>query len=144
MDLNNDGNLDILSGSYSRDDSPMAGLFQVLWGQAGRAFAPPKPLLGTDDEPLIIPPSEADERGYFESICTRPMAVDWDRDGDLDLVVGNFQGNFNLFRGEGDGGFLPQPEPIMAGSKPLGCQRSVQRPAGCAPRNWACCGASSC
>lgn len=119
MDLNNDGNLDILSGSYSHDDSPMAGLLQVLWGQAGRAFAPAAPLRGTDDKPLIIPPSEAEEHGDMESICTRPMAVDWDHDGDLDLVVGNFRGSFYLFRGEGDGRFLPQPEPIMAGSKPL-------------------------
>ncbi|NJN14803.1 MAG: hypothetical protein HC813_04155 [Planctomycetes bacterium] len=33
MDLNGDGNIDILSGSYSRQDRDMAGLFQVLWGR---------------------------------------------------------------------------------------------------------------
>ena len=32
MDLDGDGHLDILSGSYSRMDTDMAGLFQVLYG----------------------------------------------------------------------------------------------------------------
>jgi len=31
VDLNNDGYRDILSGSYSRMETNMAGLFQVLW-----------------------------------------------------------------------------------------------------------------
>ena len=30
MELNGDGHLDILSGSYSRQSEDMAGLFQVL------------------------------------------------------------------------------------------------------------------
>ena len=38
MDLNDDGYGDILSGSYSRMGRPMAGLFQVLWGQSDGTF----------------------------------------------------------------------------------------------------------
>ena len=55
MDLNGDGFSDILSGSYSRMEQPMAGLFQVLWGKADRTFQPAEALKGTDDEPLLIP-----------------------------------------------------------------------------------------
>ena len=55
-----------------------------------------------------------------EKICTRPTAVDWDADGDLDLIVGNFAGSFYLFKGEGKGNFHPYPELIKtADNKPL-------------------------
>src|SRR5262249_46246962 len=53
------------------------------------------------------------------AICTRPFAVDWDGDGDLDLVVGNFDGTFYLFRGEGKGEFKPEAEAMKAGKSPL-------------------------
>ena len=54
-----------------------------------------------------------------ENICTRPFAVDWDGDGHLDLVVGNFSGTFYWFKGQGKGKFLPRPELIKAGDSPL-------------------------
>jgi len=95
----------------------MAGLFQVLWGQADGTFQVAEALTGTDDEPLIIPMGEDAERNggtSLENICTRPIAVDWDGDGDLDLVVGNFGGSFYVFQGEGEGKFAPVPVPIMA------------------------------
>lgn len=95
----------------------MAGLFQVLWGQADGEFKKAETLKGTDGEPLIIP--AADDSQITENICTRPFAVDWDGDGDLDLVVGNFAGGFYLFTGEGKGRFLPKPEPILCGDSPL-------------------------
>jgi hypothetical protein len=109
VDLNGDGYSDLLSGSYSRMSQPMAGLFQVLWGQADRSFKKAAELNGTDDKPLIIP---ADEENIIENICTRPMAVDWNGDGKLDLVVGNFAGSFYVFSGKGSGQFEPQPKKI--------------------------------
>lgn len=117
MDLNADGSIDILSGSYSRMGGKMAGTFQVLWGNADGTFKQAETLNGTDGEPLIIPSKGDDD--IIESICTRPTAVDWDSDGDLDLVVGNFAGKFHLFDGEGKGKFSPKSSPINAGDEPL-------------------------
>lgn len=106
MDVNEDGELDILSGSYSRHDPDMAGLFQVLLGKGKGEFARAAVLQGSDGEPLIIP---ASKDRVTDKICTRPTAVDLDGDGTLDLVAGNFSGTFAWFRGEGKGKFAPQP-----------------------------------
>jgi hypothetical protein len=103
VDLNGDGKLDILSGSYSRQDKDMAGLFQVLWGD-GKAWKKAAVLTGSDGEPLILPRSEE----VTDRICTRPFAVDLDGDGKLDIVSGNFTGTFAVFRGEGGGKFAPE------------------------------------
>jgi hypothetical protein len=118
VDLDADGHIDILSGSYSRMDSDMAGLFQVLRGQAGRTYSAPEPLKGTDNKPLIID-SKAGDEGDVERICTRPCAVDIDGDGDLDIVSGNFTGTFALFTGEGKGRFNPKSTWLKAGGGPM-------------------------
>jgi hypothetical protein len=116
VDLNNDGHRDILSGSYSRMEGSMAGLFQVLWGGGGGKFKAATVLNGTDKQPLIIPAGKEED---VERICTRPTAADWNGDGKLDLVVGNFAGTFYVFPGVDKGKFAPKPEPLMAGQSRL-------------------------
>ncbi|MCA8957389.1 MAG: VCBS repeat-containing protein [Planctomycetes bacterium] len=117
--MNGDGQIDILSGSYSRMDRSMAGLFQVLWGNGKGGFRAAKALEGTDGKPLIIAvdnPKDPD----LPRICTRPTAVDLDGDGKLDIVSGNFEGTFVLFRGEGRGRFAPRSTRLVSKSgKPL-------------------------
>ena len=112
MDVTGDGIVDILSGSYSRHESYMAGLFQVLVGQEDGGFAPAEALEGSNGRPLILPPKPksldpAEDDTVVSRICTRPTACDLDGDGHTDLVAGNFQGNFGLFRGTGPGEFDP-------------------------------------
>jgi hypothetical protein len=117
VDIDGDGHLDIISGSYSRMDKDMAGLFQVLYGNKNGTFRKAEVLKGTDGEPLIIPAK--DDGQLTEKICTRPFAVDWEGDGKLDLIVGNFAGTFYRFKGQGKGKFAPTPDLLMSGGKPL-------------------------
>jgi hypothetical protein len=118
VDVNGDGKLDVLSGSYSRNGGDMAGLFQVLYGEGDGKYRKAEALKGTDGKPLILPrkaSEEEDEDGndVIVRICTRPTAVDLDGDGKLDIVSGNFAGTFFLFKGEGEGKFAPTATPLV-------------------------------
>ena len=122
MDLNEDGYMDILSGSYSSDVSGGAGLFQVLWGKADGTFQKAETLHGSDGTPLVNIrdlPYDVDLDLFFAVAGTRPTAADLNGDGKLDLLVGNRLGTFYFFTGEGKGSFAPQPEQMMAGDTPL-------------------------
>lgn len=120
MDLNGDGFRDILTGTFVWTGEVEAGTFWVLWGEEDGGFQQAEELQGSDGKPLHIKPLADDPNDRtWVTIKTRPFAVDWDNDGDLDLVVGNGKGTFYLFTGEGDGVFQPDASPIMAGDNQL-------------------------
>lgn len=116
MDLDGDGHRDILSGSYFLQKQELPGAFQVLYGKEDGTFRRAEVLKGINGIPLVI--SKKDQKTN-EDTCTRPFAVDWSGDGYLDLVVGNFDGTFYLFEGQGKGKFLPESEQITAHGRPL-------------------------
>lgn len=76
-DINGDGNLDIVTGNF-------AGTFFVFLGKGKGDFAPECTKIMVGDAPLIVP-SHSD-----------PFLVDWDGDGDLDIVSGSSAGGVYL------------------------------------------------
>lgn len=112
MDLNNDGHLDILSGCYSAKVQPMAGPVYVLYGKGDGDFAKAVALKTEEGKHLIEREAEGDVT--TQRICTEPFAHDWDGDGDLDLLIGNFEGSFVLVMNQGS-----KSEPLFKGEPTL-------------------------
>lgn len=117
--MTGDSQQDILSGCYSAMDAePMAGYFWLLAGQKNGTVAKPEVVKGSDGKPLVVPGGE----DVVKSICTQPAAHDWDGDGDLDIMTGNFEGTYWLFRNDGTKGkasWNPKATPVMGPDGPL-------------------------
>ena len=79
VDLDGDGNLDIVSGNF-------AGTFAVFWGQDEGGFDPvSSPLTDTKGKALRV------------SHHSDPSFIDWDGDGDMDMLSGSDNGGVALF-----------------------------------------------
>ena len=63
-----------------------------------------------------------DPRAEYEAFGSFPFPVDWDADGDFDLLVGGFDGSVRLFENRGTAAaysFAPEPMSLTVGGEPL-------------------------
>ncbi|MFM7738500.1 MAG: FG-GAP-like repeat-containing protein [Planctomycetota bacterium] len=103
MDWTNDGKLDILSGCYWTEGAD-GGHLQLLAGRGGLDFAESTDLLSGEGKPLLNEALAEDKSNQTSIICVQQHAVDYDGDGDLDLVVGCFGQDFFLYENKGTAG----------------------------------------
>jgi uncharacterized membrane protein len=103
VDLNGDGRLDILSGSYP-------GQITLFPRLEDGTFGPAKILTDASGKKLDVGRAAA------------AHAVDWDRDGDLDLIVGNIEGEVH-FVARGEDGYAASKLLTAAG-------RTIRTPRG--------------
>lgn len=82
MDFDGDGNSDIITGSYH------PGELYFFKRNADKSFAKGEKIADKNGKPICIAPAST------------PFAVDFDADGDLDLLVGDIQGNVHLVANE--------------------------------------------
>ncbi len=115
MDFTGDGIDDILSGCYwSQDEdkpngNPQAGYLMILTGTGDGDFKHAVPLTDSDGDPLLnVKLTKEQEENYdsnnivWSNICTAQHAVDYDGDGDLDLVSGCMENSFFIFINSAD------------------------------------------
>lgn len=82
MDFDQDGLFDIITGSYH------PGELYFFKRNADKTFAKGEKIADKNGKPICIAPAST------------PFAVDFDADGDLDLIVGDIQGNVHLVANE--------------------------------------------
>jgi hypothetical protein len=92
VDFDGDGILDLVSGSYD------PGELYLFRGQGHGKFAASEVIKDKSGHPILKVPNQKDK---VESFGTWMALVDWEDDGDLDIVVGNFDGLIFLRRNEG-------------------------------------------
>lgn len=128
--MNGDGHADLVTGSFG-------GVAYVLYGGEARderglrQFGPPTLLLDLLGEPVCIGVYQTQGSGPngVRAGARLPRArmlsvlpIDWDSDGDLDLVAGEVDGRILWFENDGtktEPAFKPEPRRIRAGRKSL-------------------------
>ncbi len=113
MDFDADGTLDLVSGSYD------PGELYLFRGLGRGAFAAREVIQDKTGRPILKVP---DQKEKVESFGTWTTLVDWDADGDLDILVGTFEGLIFLRRNDGTRArpaYATANEWVKVGAKPL-------------------------
>ncbi len=118
VDFDGDGRLDLISGSYD------PGACYLFLGLGHGQFAARETLLDKHNKLLLREPNQ---QQVYQSFGSWPALVDWDNDGDLDLLVGGFDGTIRIFLNEGT-----RTDPQFAGTnfKVQAAGKDVQVPDG--------------
>jgi hypothetical protein len=113
LDLNGDGLQDFISNSYD------PGYCYYFQGLPDHRFEAPKELLDRSGVPVRSSPRQQQDIQSFGSFYT---PVDWDADGDLDMLIGCFGGELKLRLNEGNSRkqeFSVENRPVLAGAEPM-------------------------
>lgn len=113
MDFDGDGKLDLVSGSYD------PGELYLFRGLGKGTFAVREVIRDKSGRPILKVP---DQKDRIESFGSWMAMADWDDDGDLDILVGTFEGTMFLRRNEGSRTkpvYASENEWVMVGSKRL-------------------------
>ena len=118
VDFDGDGHLDLISGSY---DPGECYLFRGLG--KGR-YAARETIVDKTKKPLLRNPKQ---QQVHQSFGSWPAMVDWDADGDLDLLIGSFDGTIRVFLNEGT---RQQPQFAVANFKVQAGGKDLMVPGG--------------
>lgn len=113
VDLDGDGIRDFISSSYD------PGTCFYFRGLPDHKFAAPIELKDKAGVPVR---SSVKQKQDYQSFGSFYAPVDWDADGDFDLLIGCFDGHLKLRLNEGDAkkcAFAAENQTVEAGGKPL-------------------------
>jgi len=113
VDLNGDGIRDMISSSYD------PGHCYYFQGFNSLKFAPSQELLDQSGTPIR---SAVEQQQDYQSFGSFFTPVDWEGDGDFDILIGCFDGSLKLRFNEGDSRkalFATENLKVKAGDEPL-------------------------